>query len=302
MDTRYKIELVQKMQDYIVSHAQDEDFRLDNLYLFVGYSKRHADRCFQSLLGKTPKEYLKLIKMTDSARQILDNNSTILDAALRAGFESHEGYTKAFRDRFGKLPSEYKKGKSFIPLFIPYPIKGCNSRTLNQEDKINMEHKSCLCMITPVLRPKRKLIFHRSQKAHDYWTYCEECCCDWEGLLNSIPAKFDTATILTLPSFLMKEGYGNIAAGIEVPFEYDGEIPKNYEIAELPPCEMLFFQSQAFQTQQEFFILIGELFRAVDTFDYAAYGYQIADELAPRFNFGGQRGAGAKLAVPIVRI
>lgn len=288
------------MQDYLVGHIHDEEFCFDSLYAHVGYSRRHADRCFKELLGKTPREYRRLMKMTSSTQRLIKGEDTILEIALQSGYDSHDGYTKAFFEIFGKLPSQYKKGNCFLPLFIPYPIKGYYSRLYNRG--MDTVEKTCLCMITPVRREKRKLIFLRSKKAYDYWSFCEESGCDWEGLFNSLPAKLETAAILTLPPFLMRDGYGAVAAGIEVPLDYEGEIPEGCEVEELPSCEMLFFQSQPFKTQQEFFSLMGEVIKAVEQFDYAAYGCRYADELAPRFNFGGQGGAGAKLAVPVSRI
>ena len=53
-----------------------------------------------------------------------------------------------------------------------------------------METEKLLCMVTPVERPKRKLMLLRSANASDYWSFCQEKGCDWNGLLNSIPEKF----------------------------------------------------------------------------------------------------------------
>ena len=44
-------------------------------------------------------------------------------------------------------------------------------------------------MITAKERNKRKLIYLPSKNAQDYFSYCEEVGCEWEGLLNSIPEK-----------------------------------------------------------------------------------------------------------------
>lgn len=303
MSDWYKIELVQKMQDFIVRHAQDVDFCFEELYGLTGYSRRHADRCFKELLGKTPREYLKLIRMTDSAKRLVVEKGSILDAALDADFESHEGYTKAFRETFGKLPSEYKKGKSFIPLFVPYPVRDYYNHVYGKE-KDEME-KNCLCMVTPVQRPERKLIFLRGKKAGGacgYWEFCQEVGCDWEGLFNSNPKKFDTAAFLTLPPSLRKEGYTEAAAGIEVPADYDGEIPENCEVAELEACDMLYFQSQGYEDEQDFGTYLKAVFKAVEEYDYAAYGFERDDRLAPVFNFGADKKHGARLAVPVKRV
>ena len=82
-----------------------------------------------------------------------------------------------------------------------------------------MENMS-ICTVIPVERPKRKLIYLPSKSATGYLSYCEEVGCDWEGLQNSIPEKFDTAAILELPEFLQEYGYSNIASGVEVPLDY----------------------------------------------------------------------------------
>ena len=63
-----------------------------------------------------------------------------------------------------------------------------------------------ICTVTSVNRPKRQLIYLISKSATDYFSYCEEVGCEWEGLLNSIHEKFDTAALINLPDFLQEKG------------------------------------------------------------------------------------------------
>ena len=77
---------------------------------------------------------------------------------------------------------------------------------------------------------------------------------------------------------------------------------EGYEITELEPCEMLYFQSQPFETEEEFFSLIGQILRAPSQYNPQAYGLAYAYEIAPSFNFGGCGGKGAKIAVPVRRL
>ncbi len=291
-----KIETVQKMQDYIKENIFKEDFDLNELYLNIGYSHRHCNRIFKELTGKTLQEYVKSIIISNSSKELIETDKNILEIALDSNFETHEGYTRAFHNIFGITPNEYRKTKKPIPLFIQYSIKSYYSYILRKEE-LFMSKETSLCMITPIERPKRKLIFLRSNKANDYFSYCEEKGCEWEGILNSIPSKFDTAAILELPKQLLKEGFSNIASGVEVPFDYKGEIPKNYEIVELEPCKMLFFESEPFEKEEEFFIACESVFKAVEKYDPKKYGYKYADELAPKFNFGGE--TSFRYAVPI---
>ena len=295
-----KIEMVQAMQDFIIQHVGDEKICLRALYQSIGYSQRHADRLFKELLHKTPREYWKALKLSATSAELASRGRNILDVALDSGFDSHEGYSRAFRKIFGVSPSVYRSGKCPIPLLIAYPIKEYYSH-LDKKGEVTVD-TTALCMITPVSRPRRKLMFLRSRRGHDSWSFCEEMCCDWEGLLNSIPAKYDTAAILTLPPFMARGGYSQIAAGVELPFHYDGQVPEGYEITELEPCEMLYFQSQPFETEEEFFSLIGQILRAPSQYNPQAYGLAYAYEIAPSFNFGGCGGKGAKIAVPVRRL
>ncbi len=158
------------------------------------------------------------------------------------------------------------------------------------------------CLITPVHREKRKLILMYSEKATDYFSFCAEKGCDWEGLLNSNPVKIDTAAILELPDFLCKKRYGKIACGIEVPIDYNGKIPDGYEVVELPECDMLYFQSPSYENEDDYTVMIDLVNDAISKFDCNLYGYEIRNDIVPRFNFGAQKEVGARYAIPIKKL
>lgn len=296
----HQIEFVADMQKYIIENYNKSDFSLEELYKQVNYSKRHADRCFKELIGMTPTKYLNHIRLSDSADMILNSNDSILSIALDSKFNSHEGYIKAFKNKFHILPSEFKSGRYFIPLFHYYPLKNSCNYIFSRKD--NQMNKNNYCFITLVHKEKRKLIFLRSKNATEYFSFCKEAGCDWEGLLNSNPQKSDTAALLSLPEFLLKDGYGKIACGIEVPINFDGEIPDGYEIAELPECDMLFFQSQKYDNEEDYSKMISQVFNAVDNFDYKSFGCLPDNSLAPSFNFGAEKDTGARFALPIRKI
>ena len=123
-----------------------------------------------------------------------------------------------------------------------------------------------ICTVTPVNRPKRKLIYLTSKSATDYFSYCEEVGCEWEGLLNSIHEKFDTAALINLPDFLQEKGISKVAAGVEVPLDYEKPLPEGYKVAELPECVMLYFQSEPYDNPDDFGKYIGQVFKAIDNY------------------------------------
>lgn len=159
-----------------------------------------------------------------------------------------------------------------------------------------------LCTVTIVRRPKRKLIIMRASKAQDYWSFCEEKSCDWEGLFNSIDCKMDNAAILELPERLVIGGTTACAAGVDVPYNYEGKIPEGCDCIELSECEMTYFQTEPFEDEDEFGAAIDNVSKAVNGYKPEQYGYEYASDLAPKYNYGASKEMGAKQAIPVRRI
>jgi len=300
MNQDEKVEIVQKMQDYLKSNVCKYSYNIEGLYKCIGYSKRHADRLFKELLHMTPKAYVRKIRLSDSSKKLLNTNNNIVDIALDAGFESHEGFTRAFGAAFQITPHEYRRNPRAIPLFVQYPVRSYYTY-LRYKEKLNMDCGT-LCMITPVERPKRKLIILRSTNGSYYWSYCEEMGCEWEGMLNSITEKLDNAAIVELPNCLLKEGTSHVAAGVEVPYDYSSTVPDGYEVLELEAGAMLYFQTEPFQNEDDFCFAIDSVLKSIDKYDPVRYGYEYDFESAPKFNFGASTDMGAKMALPVKKM
>ncbi|MFC6315234.1 hypothetical protein ACFQHW_06550 [Lapidilactobacillus achengensis] len=149
-------------------------------------------------------------------------------------------------------------------------------------------------------RPVRKLLYLPAKTAHDYFSYCAEMGCDWEDFLDQIPEKFDTAALVTLPQRLNQPGRAIVAAGIEVPEDFDQPLPGHYQSAILPACSLVYFQSAPYVQESEFAQAIATVNQALATYVPAKFGYRHADQIAPRFNFGATPQTGARLAIPVL--
>lgn len=296
-----KTAAVQRMQDYITRCAEWEDFDFDRLYECAGYSRRHADRIFKELTGKTPQEYVTAVRLSKGAAKLAATTDSVLEIALDSSFQSHEGFSRAFKHLFRASPREYRRGERAIPLFIQYPVSHYHA-LVNYKEEMRMDKNVNVCMVTPKDRPKRKLIYLPSQKAEEYLSYCEEMGCEWEGLLNSINERFDTAALIELPDFLVKPGFSKIAAGVEVPLDCQCSLPEGYESAELAECTMLYFQSEPYENEEDFCQAIEDTYGAIEKYQPQRYGYDFAYDLAPSFNFGAEAATGAKIAVPAKKL
>jgi uncharacterized glyoxalase superfamily protein PhnB len=156
--------------------------------------------------------------------------------------------------------------------------------------------------VTTVERPARKLVLLRSARAHRFDSFCEEKGCEWLDTLNAIPGKMDTAALLcTWPSGLIAPGTdgGTVAAGVEVPSDYASPLPSGYDIIDLPPCTMLYFEGEPFENEEEWPEAMGIGWSAMDNYDLARHGWLSAPDLAPRFNFGADSKIGQRNAMPV---
>jgi AraC family transcriptional regulator len=73
------------------------------------YSTYHFCRVFRSLIGDSPKEYLRKRRLTIAAERLVKGETSILDIALDCQFESHATFTRSFKKLFKMTPKQYRE-------------------------------------------------------------------------------------------------------------------------------------------------------------------------------------------------
>lgn len=298
MELPDKAAAVSRMQHYIETHLYEE-ITLDDLANVAGYSKYHALRIFRELTHRTPLETVRALRLTRAAKVLQDADDKVVDVAMDSGFDSHDGFTRAFSRQFGITPQKYHAETPPVNWFVHYPIEAYYILKEGTEPMSN-ERVSRTVTVTVVERPARKLIFLR-HNATDYFSACEEVGCDWEGFYNSIPEKFDTAAGGRLPTNLIKPDTNGNAFFVEVPLNYNKPLPDGYEIAELPPCTYLYFNGMPFDDQNDFPIAIGIINEAIETYTFERFGWKKSDN-APYLGMGAEAETGARAAVPVEKL
>ena len=113
-----KILAVQKMQNYINENLNNE-ITLTALADVSLFSPWYSYRLFKEYTGYTLADYIRRIKLSKSAIMLRDGGSPVTEMAFEMGFQSVEGYQRAFKREFGCNPNEYAKHPIPIYLFIP---------------------------------------------------------------------------------------------------------------------------------------------------------------------------------------
>lgn len=69
-------------------------------------------RMFFSLTGFTVKEYIRLRRLSEAARDLKQSEMHIIDIAVKYVFDSADSFSRAFKKTVGILPSQYRKLES----------------------------------------------------------------------------------------------------------------------------------------------------------------------------------------------
>lgn len=73
----------------------------------AGLSRFHFHRVFKGMVGESALALHRRLRFERAACQLIDGAPSVTDVALDAGYETHEAFTRAFRDRFGVPPSAF---------------------------------------------------------------------------------------------------------------------------------------------------------------------------------------------------
>ena len=90
---------------------------LEDIAKNAGFSTDYFNRIFRNHTGFNVMEYVKFRKLNRAARLLRTSpDRDILSIALDCGYESHEGFTRAFKEQYGKTPTEYRENMKDRPL------------------------------------------------------------------------------------------------------------------------------------------------------------------------------------------
>lgn len=269
------------MQDLVETRIA-ERITLRMLAQAAGYSPWHSARVFKELTGKTPFEYIRALRLSRAAEKLRDNSPRIVDVALDFVFDSHEGFTRAFSKQFGMSPREYSRSKLNLQLFKPSRAREYYLEVKKRE-VIMSEHQNVYPVFVQVVdRPARKLILLRGNKAENYFEYCDEVGCEiWDTLTEVKDALYEPIG-MWMPENLRKPGTSVYCQGVEMPADYNGDMPEGCEMIDLPPCKMMIFQGPSYD-DDDFREAIGQLWEVTKDYKPERYGFIWADGDGPRF-------------------
>lgn len=111
-----QINSLQRGIDYIENNLTGK-ISNEALQFVTSMSIAQFQKTFLSITGYTVGEYIRNRRLTLAAFELINSNRSVLDIALKYGYDSSEGFSRAFKEFHNFNPNEIKKGKTNFNLF-----------------------------------------------------------------------------------------------------------------------------------------------------------------------------------------
>ena len=280
--------------EFCIKRRDDEALTLARLSEKLGYSEFYVSRKFRELSGMSLRDYMRYRRLAFALKEVRDSDRGLLDIALDHGFSSHEAFTRAFREAYGTTPSAYRRNPT--PVVLRTVIRPFDCYLLETGGftmtSTNKEVKTYFITI-----PAHKFLHIRNYESIGYWDFwqkqnqipgqdCETIC----GLLDSIKGKLDDVGGDSQDSgsgqvmAFINEPSGRICSwgiplaecyGVRLPADYDGEVPPQMILMDVPEGEYIVFEHGPFDFATENAAVEQKIEQAMKDFDYAASGYEL---------------------------
>lgn len=278
--------------DQCIESYNDEALTLRRLSRKLGYSEFYTTRKFKEISGMSFREYLRQRKLAFALKEVRDNQKSLLDIAFDYGFSSHEAFTRAFKQMYGVAPSEYRRCPK--PVVLRTRISPFDRYFLGLGE-IGMVKSTNEIKTYFVTIPDHKFLHIKNTQSNGYWDFWQkqsqipgQDCDTISGLLDSIKGKLDdnggsktdssSGQVMAYISdpegrlcdwgFLRSECYG-----ARLPAEYQGEVPEQMLLMDVPEAEYLVFEHGPFDYEQENRSVEEKVEEAMAHFDFSETDY-----------------------------
>ena len=289
---RQQIQSIVDEIDQCIQNHHDEALTLRALANKLGYSEFYATRKFREIAGMQLRVYLRHRKLAFALKEVRDSDRGLLEIAFDYGFSSHEAFTRAFKAAYGVTPGAYRKKPT--PVVLRTKIHPFDRYFLGLGE-IGMMKSADDVKVYFITLPAHKFLHIQNAQSNGYWDFwqkqslipgqdCETIC----GLLDSIKGKLDDdggsdsdggsgqimAYISDPAGRLCDWGFPRVECyGVRLPLEYQGEVPPQMRMLEVPQAEYIVFEHGPFDYEQENRSVEEKIEKAMATFDFDGTGY-----------------------------
>jgi signal transduction histidine kinase/DNA-binding response OmpR family regulator/ligand-binding sensor domain-containing protein len=106
--------LVQNALQSVEKNMDNTEYSVDDLSADIGLSRSQLYRKLQSITGKSPNEFIQLVRLKRAAQLLMDSQYNISEIADFVGYNTIKYFNKHFKEEFGMTPSRYRTEKAIL--------------------------------------------------------------------------------------------------------------------------------------------------------------------------------------------
>ena len=92
---------------------------------YAGFSRFHFGRIFSMAVGESLAEFVRRLRLERAAWQLQHTDELVTDTAFEAGYESLEGFSRAFREEYLVSPTEFRQRQAQYRIQRPCGVHWC---------------------------------------------------------------------------------------------------------------------------------------------------------------------------------
>jgi signal transduction histidine kinase/ligand-binding sensor domain-containing protein/DNA-binding response OmpR family regulator len=100
---------IQKALDIVEKNISNTDYSVERMSRDMGVSRGHLYNKIMALTGKTPIEFIRIMRLKRAAQLLGKSQLTVSEIAFEVGFNDPKYFSKYFKEEFNLSPSEYAK-------------------------------------------------------------------------------------------------------------------------------------------------------------------------------------------------
>lgn len=207
-------ERVHEIQGYI-SERLEKSLTLEILAKQSNLAPFYFHRIFRRVTGSPVHRYIRRLRLEWAAYRLLFDSCSIIDIAFDIGYESHEAFTRAFKQEFGMTPSALRNR----------PRKGESSASTEDGESPGSvapeDATPRACEVTVSQQPMRKVAYFQHFGPYGEIDHCWVKMRRWLQTLGTSPSQVRAIGILYDDPTDCSNGRVRYDAGVEVPFDFE---------------------------------------------------------------------------------
>ena len=99
---------MRRVVTFVEQHLSDSDVSIDNMAEAAATSRAGLNRKMKTILGITPMDFLREVRIQKACQLLGDKNIPVTDIAVRCGFSDARYFSRIFKAKKGKTPTDYR--------------------------------------------------------------------------------------------------------------------------------------------------------------------------------------------------